>query len=354
MEEKILKEENQGYQGSLENFLEKGKSEFANFSEKIEELSIQEISKFTELPDYVEASADFFPIVIKSGESCFCIDGWEKVENAKNAQQTQIFCRVFYVHKISDVELAIRKIAIRMVPLAGRALYSEIVRNIKILINFIMQSKENIKVYSHGGDRKSDSFTNNREENIRLILMERFAKKRSTINQYISHGSYLTLEALEKLVEGKADKEFFEKVNNAKLQIIKELKSKNFSADEITQVVSKKIIEFFNNRENLEDLLKKRASNDDGKSEKSEPVKKEKFLEEPTLEYWTGNDASSIVKLCEEEIREKAAAICQRMGARFQDFSTNFSLIKEAVIGDVKELLSLINCMSKEESVCLN
>ena len=59
----------------------------------------------------------------------FCIDGWNFIEQAKAAGRSTIRCHIFHIAQHSDTELAIRKVAIRVMPQGGKCSYAELVRN---------------------------------------------------------------------------------------------------------------------------------------------------------------------------------------------------------------------------------
>ena len=63
-------------------------------------------------------------------------------------------------------------------------------------------------------------------------------------NSYFNHGAYLNDEAIKTLIEKKAPKDFFEKVQSKKrIEIKNELSGDNPSIERITKVISEFVLE---------------------------------------------------------------------------------------------------------------
>jgi hypothetical protein len=105
---------------------------FKTTQENIAELPIKSIQPHRLIPDYRDPTESILPIVVQSPNGCYCIDGWNLIEQSKATGQPAIRCYVFHIQEHSDTELAIRKVAIRTKPQGGNGSFSELVRCWKI------------------------------------------------------------------------------------------------------------------------------------------------------------------------------------------------------------------------------
>ena len=217
---------------------------FITTREDFAEIPVKSLQACPLIPDYRDPTESTLPIVIHTPEAFFCIDGWNLIEQARAAGQSNVCCHVFQIQEHSDTELALRKVAVRTKPLGGTCCYAEGVRNTKIVWEMLMNAMENPIVFSHGGDRRGTSFTDNREDDIREVLSERLGKDRSTINAYLNFGICLTNEAMDALIAQNTGRAFFEKAQvNKRIWIIK-LKSDGLDEESITNQISSKMIEW--------------------------------------------------------------------------------------------------------------
>jgi hypothetical protein len=106
----------------------------------------------------------------------------------------------------------------------------------------LMGSPEPPTVFSHGGARRGVAYTDNKEDNIRVLLAERLGKSKTTINQYLSYSEWLKDEALAVLIEKMMEKDFFEKAQVKKRILVKNLKSAGRSDAEVVATVSERIV----------------------------------------------------------------------------------------------------------------
>ena len=212
---------------------------FQTAAELIENLPIDRIQHCNLIPSYREPTTSKNPIVVRTSHSCHCIDGWEQIQDASSKKDTHVRCHVFDLQVCSEQELAIRKVAVRTMPQGGRASYSELVRNTKLLCDMLTSSLENPLMYSHGGARRGGNYTpNNREENVREILAERLGKDLATISKYLNYAEYLNPETLEALVDLKADKRFFEAAQKSKRVLIKNLRQEGHADEHVETQIS--------------------------------------------------------------------------------------------------------------------
>ena len=218
--------------------------QFRTIDENIVELPIQSIQPCPRIPDYREPTDSILPIVVLSPAGCHCINGWNLVEQAQSEGRSHIRCRVFQVEHHSETELAIRKVAIRIKSQGGSCSYAELVRNTRMLMQIIMDARENPVVFSHGGTRRGTGYSNNREDDIREIMAERLGKSRTTINTYINHGRHLNDQAFDALIEARAGKDYFEKAQTNKRNWVKNFESENTDQEDIITMISGKMLDW--------------------------------------------------------------------------------------------------------------
>jgi hypothetical protein len=217
---------------------------FKTTQEDIAELPVESIQPCPIIPDYRKPTESTLPIVVHSPAGCYCIEGSNLIEQAKVASQPAIRCSIIKIQEHSDTELAIRKVEVRTKPRGGTCTYAELVRNTSILAKILMEEIENPVVFSHGGARQGANFTNNKEDDLRQVLSDRLGKNRSTINDNLNFGRCLTYEAKDTLVAQNTGKAFFEKVRVNKRTLIKNLESDGKTPEDITEEVSRKILEW--------------------------------------------------------------------------------------------------------------
>jgi hypothetical protein len=217
---------------------------FKTTQEDIAELPIKAIQPCPLIPDYRHPTESILPIVVHSPAGSYCIDGWNHIEQAKDASKPAIRCYVFHIHEHSDTELAIRKVAIRTKPQGGTGSFAELVRNTKIVVKYLMDEMENPIVFSHGGARQGTNFTNIKVDDLRRVLSKRLGKEPSTINGYVNFGRHLSDDVLEILVASKTSKAFFEEARVNKRTLINHLESEGLAKEDITARVSSKILEW--------------------------------------------------------------------------------------------------------------
>ena len=217
---------------------------FKTVNESITELAIDSIQPCPIIPDYLSPTESFHPIVIQTPESYRCIDGFDLINKEKAAGSSVIRCHVFKIENHSETELAIRKVSIRTKALGGTCSYPETIRNCRLLAEIIMDEKEDLVIFSHGGTRKGGCFTNNREDDLREILVERLGKSRTTINTYLNQSRYLNNDAFNALITADKGRQFFESCRVNKRLLIKNMESDGADEGQITETVSTKMLDW--------------------------------------------------------------------------------------------------------------
>jgi len=209
------------------------------FKKEYKLIKLEDITSFTGILDYIDPKPSAFPAIVKTPTKHFCIDGQCLIQKAKKEKESFILCHVIHIDTESELEIAIQKATIRTVSDEGKPYYAELIRNCKDLMDMFLNTIENPVFYSHGGKRSEIEYNeNNREENIRILLAERFEKSISTTNKYINYGAYLNNDILESLVQEQTGKKFFEAVASNKRRLIKNLKDDGKSENAIHQKIA--------------------------------------------------------------------------------------------------------------------
>lgn len=219
-------------------------SKFRNIGWTTEEIPIDQIQHFTQIPDFYFPTESDRPIVAKTPRGYSCLDGWDLIEIAKSKGATSIVVNVDNMEVHSDEELGVRKMVLRM-NTRGDVVYAEIIRNTRDVYSMLLSSREELKVFSHGGRRDTIALDGNREKDVVSILAHRMRKDRDTVTANLNHCRFLSCEAINFLIEKKAKKKFFEDIQNKKRNLITKLTGEEKTVIQKTEEISKFIIETF-------------------------------------------------------------------------------------------------------------
>jgi hypothetical protein len=204
-------------------------------------IKLEDITSYTGILDYIEPKPSAFPTIVKTPSHHFCIDGEYLIQEAIKEKESSILCHVVNINSESELEIAIQKATIRTISDEGKPHFAEMVRNCKKLLEIFLSTMENPVLYSHGGNRKGINYNPaNREDNIRVLLAERFGKSKSTIDKYINYGEYLDDVIMDSIIQSNVAKKYFEDAASNKRRLIKNLKSEE--KDE--EFISKKVSEY--------------------------------------------------------------------------------------------------------------
>ncbi|MGD0237185.1 MAG: hypothetical protein ABSC55_21980 [Syntrophorhabdales bacterium] len=214
--------------------------------ETFEEVAIDILVHFEDIPDYLEPCRTQYPFVVHNAGQYYCIDNWSQVEKAKAEGKTSVLCHVSHIPGCSREDLAFAKSAGRVLPGVGRATCGEIVRNVRLLAAMLLSSGKDLFVFSHGGPRRGTGYPPNREEDLMEVLAERLGKNRDTISKYLNYGRHVAPRAIELLIEGNAPRKFFEASQKRKRKLINRLLSTQTSDEEIAESVSEAMLGWFN------------------------------------------------------------------------------------------------------------
>jgi len=179
----------------------------------------------------------------------------------------------------------------------------------------ICETAENPVIFSHGGARRGDDYTNCRENNIRLLLEDRLGKKPKTINKYLNHGQFISDEAIQDLIDARVKKGFFEAIQKDKQRLIDDLKAEQKSHDEIFKNVSDRILSWLeefqtddpdeanNPQTDQHDppAIEIQSQQNDAPSPPAKPIEHK---------HWSGNPSAALEKpLTEDEIYQQFIAV---------------------------------------------
>jgi len=287
------------------------------FEKSIEPIEIADITHFSGIPDFIDPTRSPYPIIVQSPSSIQCIDGWELIEQAKHRGETSIICEIIHIQRDSEIEYALWKASVRTIPLGSRCIYPEEIRNTCRLFRMLCETTDRPVVFSHGGARRGDDYTNCRENNIRLLLEDRLGKKPKTINKYLNHGQFISDEAIQDLIDSRVKKGFFEAIQKDKQRLIDELTSVEKSPDEIVKAVSDKVLsrlESFQGVDPTEIII---TQTDQDASTATEIQSQQNDVPPPAVQpiehkHWSGNpSAASEKQPTEDDICQEFIAVGQ-------------------------------------------
>jgi len=302
---------------------------FCTTNQYFDNVNINIIEPFNSIPDYLGETINQYPTVLSTSGRFICLDGWNLIEEARLKEKGNIHCLVEVADNCPDEEIAIRKVATRILPANGKCSYLETVRNVKALYKMMMETRKNLACFHHGGRRRGGEFINNKEENVRLILAARLGKAPGTISKYLNHGEYLSDDTIPMLMTAipdqivKPNKQFFEKAQSNKNKILMELKSEGMSEDEITENLSCCVQQMFEEYKRTGDIrnyvstqnitAEENTLTEEIPQENGDNSISNKFLSK-TFSYYPGNETpQDIISFHPDDIKEKLAVIGKRL-----------------------------------------
>lgn len=318
--------------------------------ERFEDVPIESIQGISSLPDYSQKTASPHPILARTPEGYFCLDGPSLIASARDAGQESIRCYVSDLSDHSEEELALRKAAVRERAPGGEPLYAERVRNVRILFDILSQSP-NVRVYGHGGDRRGHCYQEqNIVDNVITVIAERLGKSTTTINMLRSFGEHLGEPTLERLVQEKVTKDFFEKVNANKRACLKCFEHEEKSPDEIARLISGNMLEWlgeYKETRKVETVFPQRQDQDqqnDGQETTDENSNNQPASNEPPpeiLDHWTGNDTQE-PEITFESLKNEAIALCDDLRNHLAESELQLGRFCELVGDHAGKLMTII------------
>lgn len=250
MESEILLDTESGIKntGVLDN------DQFATTQYTLEPVNVDQVQQINAINNYLDKSDFLCPIIVRDPSGDYLIDGQHYFDEARLTDSDEVTCFVYHVESHDATELALRKYAIRLKAQGGSPTYPEIIRNTRQVIRLLEADGVELKsYYSHGGSRKGETFSGDVDDDIRIVLMNRTGKSRTSINDYINYGDLVNDAVMDKLVAGitttngtgdsktkPASKEFFKSIQPQKREWILAHKT-SMSAEEIEKAASEKV-----------------------------------------------------------------------------------------------------------------
>jgi len=339
---------------------------FSTTHEYFDDININAIEPFNGIPDYIGKTISQYATVLNTSGRFICLDGWNLLEEARQAQQETIHCLIHVADNCPDEEIAIRKVATRIIPANGKCSYLETVRNVKALYQMLMATGENLVCFHHGGRRRGNEFINNKEENIRLILATRLGKSPNTISKYLNHGEFLNDNAIPVLMAAipdqtvKPNKQFFEEAQSNKNKMLVELKSAEIPENEITEQLSNYVLQMFDEYKRTGDIqnyTRSQAADSEDNHEEVTPLEDAdknsiagKFMPR-TFSYYPGNHESlEQASLNINDIKAEIAIIA----ASLIDLSQNqHAQVSEITLFITVSISALSQCLQKCRTIDL-
>lgn len=242
-------------------------SPYRTISRNTREIDISEFQPCEDIPDYKKTTSAEWPIAVQTPEGFFLLDGAEIIEQARLAGEQTIICEIDEKENHSIQDIAISKTAVREKTRGGEAAYMETARNIELLIPMFMSSMESPVIYAHGGNREGNEFTDNREDDVILLIAQRLGKDKKVINLYRNHIEFLAPGAIQFFIDEEVGKDFFVKAQSKKRNLINELKEKRASKRDKVRKVSKLMLDLYK-----EYVQKKEAKKKVSKTEPESPA----------------------------------------------------------------------------------
>jgi hypothetical protein len=220
-------------------------SRFATIDRSIEDLPVTSIRHFNLIPDFFHPTSNDKPIVVRTPEGLFCLDGYDLIEEARNAGVETLSCEVDTMAEHSDAELCVRKAAIRSATRGGKGEYLENARNARDLKPILLSSNDSLRDLDHGGRRRGEGFVANPEDDVRHVIALRLGKEKDTVNTYLRHLEYLSDEAIQFFIARGAKKQFFEKAQKQKRLLLRTYTADGTPEEDIMQNVSSLLMGLF-------------------------------------------------------------------------------------------------------------
>ena len=313
--------------------------------ERFEDVPIASIQGIPSLPDYLQKTASQHPILAKTPEGYFCLDGPSLIASARESGRESIRCYVSDLPEHSHEELALRKAAVRERAPGGEPLYAERVRNVRILFEILSKSPD-VRIYRHGGDRRGNSYQEqNTVDNVISVIAERLGKSTTTINKLRSFGEHLDAPTLERLVQEKVTKDFFEKAKVNKRACLKCFEQEGKSPDEVRDLISGKMLEWlqeYKQTRNVKTVFPQMQDQGQQNEENnSSAVPETSESSQEVFDHWTGNDPEE-VQVTFDSLKEEAMAICDGFKNQLADPELKLDRFCELAMDHARKLMGIV------------
>ena len=240
--------------------LEKQLNQVSRF--EFRDVNISDIQYVSGAQRYIDQTDSNYPFILNTPKGDFVYDGHDLVEEAKNSGAETIRAFVHIVDEHDDALIELLNLGNRTKTPGGKVRIAETILRLRNCKKRLEDAGENITRYSHGGNRRGASFTNDNVQNIRIVLENYSGLKRSSINEYLANAEGIDDETLLKLANGilqpskdksvtdsrfvHATKNFCRNIQKNKTESIMKLENDGVSQDEIFKIISSKVFAAFN------------------------------------------------------------------------------------------------------------
>jgi hypothetical protein len=265
----------------------------------IEDIEIVKIQQYQGMPAYLDKTESLYPVVIKTPEGYFLVDGQELLEEAWDGGKDSLKCFVYSMDEHNDAEIALFILEIRTKPQGGSARYAEIIRNVRTCKNKLEQSSDNLIRHSQGGRRRGQAFNDaDKSGNIKMILIASTGRGRSSVGDYLAYSDFIDDKTLTLLAEGNSEespkgngdvavadrgaaKSFFKNIHTKKRAAVMMLQVEKVDDQAITTTISAKVLAAFKEDNTgkkvtaFDDLVGEKVEKPPKKVKETEATKKE-------------------------------------------------------------------------------
>jgi hypothetical protein len=334
------------------------------YFEDVPSASIQSISP---IPDYTLRTAAPHPILAKTLQGYFYLDGQDLIAEARANGRESIRCYVSELPDHSMEELALRKVAVRERAPGGEPLYAERVRNVCRLFVILSQASD-VRVYGHGGDRRGASYQQQSTlDNVISVIAERLGKSTTTINMLRNFGEHLDEPTLERLVQERVTKDFFEEATVNKRTLLKYLMHEGKTDQEITAMISARMVQWleeYQRNGEIERVFPQTQSQDppqqanheqssDGQPQNGPQDDEGEPTESPlpeTFEHWSGSQTQE-TQVTFEGLKEEAIAASDAFRNQVGAPELQLGQFCELLTGQARQLMQIaLQAQSLSES----
>ncbi|MEI7636106.1 MAG: hypothetical protein WCJ37_02290 [Syntrophus sp. (in: bacteria)] len=231
------------------------------------------IDWFDLIPDAIQQSRLPFLIAIPVDDRFVGLEGKHLVTTIGQPIQ----CIVIETEDTSKSALALLKVSLWMTGLlVGTLSYIEQIRNIRILYS-LHAAEAGIIVNQNGGDRRSESFKDQKGEHIRVHIARSLDRSESTIRIALDHTRLLNIEAMSELAILKATKRFMAAACKLRTELLSQL-SDDMTEAKKSGIISAKFLEWYSYYDPTtgEIII---PSGDTEKQQKEEPTQKDPVID---------------------------------------------------------------------------
>jgi hypothetical protein len=207
-----------------------------------------------------------------------------------------------------------------------------------------MQSKKVVQ-FAHGGDRKGEGFVNNKDESIRALLAARLGKSVPTISKYLNHVENMNDEAMKILITAgeqgriKPNKEFFELSQSNRRKHLVVLKSRRLEENQITDEVSKLVLNMFLEYKSTGAIKNITAADDQPEVQTVIPQRSTITVEQPPITAQT----ILLAKERPQKVIKYESAPELEVGSPLEAIDSQEDIVRNKTVAVLNQMLGTIN-----------